>query len=94
LLGTKPVRTAWLERARRLVQFTRRGQRLQVPFEQPVKARGEGYLAPSIETLKSYLDKKEKLAGSLFGKVAGYDWGEREDYSIDDVVTDLKRHAA
>jgi len=74
--------------------LVRRGQRLQVPFEQPVKARGEGYLAPSIETLKSYLDKKEKLAGSLFGKVAGYDWGEREDYSIDDVVTDLKRHAA
>src|SRR5690606_28058644 len=46
--------------------LVRKGQRLQVPFEQPVKARGEGYLQPSIEALKSYLDKKEKLSGSLF----------------------------
>lgn len=74
--------------------LVRRGQRLQVPFEQPVKARGEGFLAPSIETLKGYLDKKEKLTGSLFGKIASYDWGERDDYSVDDLVADLKRHAA
>ncbi|KQZ79508.1 type I-E CRISPR-associated protein Cas7/Cse4/CasC [Rhodanobacter sp. Root561] len=74
--------------------LVRQGQRLQVPFEQPVKARGEGFLAPSIETLKGYLDKKEKLTGSLFGKMASYDWGERDDYSIDDLVTDLKRHTA
>ena len=74
--------------------MVRKGQRLQMPFEQPVKARGEGYLAPSIEALKGYLDKKEKLAGSLFGKVAGYDWGEREDYSIDHLIADLQSHVA
>lgn len=74
--------------------LVRRGQRLQVPFEQPVKARGEGYLAPSIETLKAYLDKKEKLAGSLFGKVAGYDWGERDEYNIDALIADLQSHVA
>lgn len=74
--------------------LVRQGQRLQVPFEQPVKARGDGFLPPSIEALKGYLDKKEKLAGSLFGKAGSYDWGEREDYSIDDLVADLKRHAA
>ena len=38
--------------------------------------------------------EKEKLAGSLFGKAGSYDWGERDDYSIDDLVDDLKRHAA
>lgn len=73
--------------------LVRHGQRLQVPFEQPVKARGDGFLPPSIEALKGYLDKKEKLAGSLFGKAGSYDWGERDDYSVDDLIADLKRHA-
>ena len=72
--------------------LVRKGQRLQVPFEQPVKARGEGYLQPSIEALKGYLDKKEKLSGSLFGKVAGYDWGEDENFSIDDLIAALQSH--
>lgn len=72
--------------------LVRKGQRLQVPFEQPVKARGEGYLKPSIEELKSYLDKKEKLAGSLFGKVACYDWGEDEDFNIDELIARLQSH--
>lgn len=74
--------------------LVRKGQRLQVPFEQPVKARGEGYLQPSIEALKGYLDKKEKLSGSLFGKVAGYDWGEDENFSIDDLIVALQSHVA
>jgi CRISPR system Cascade subunit CasC len=72
--------------------MVRKGQRLQVPFETPVKARDGGYLQSSIDTLKVYLDKKEKLAGSLFGKQAGYDWGENEDYSIDDLISDLQSH--
>jgi len=72
--------------------LVRKGQRLQVPFEQPVKARGEGYLQPSIEELKSYLDKKEKLSGSLFGKLASYDWGEDEGFSIDALISALQSH--
>lgn len=72
--------------------LVRKGQRLQVPFEQPVKARGEGYLQPSIEELKNYLDKKEKLSGSLFGKIAGYDWGEDENFSIDALIAALQSH--
>lgn len=73
--------------------LVRKGQRLQVPFEQPVKARrDEGYLQPSVEELKNYLDKKEKLSGSLFGKIAGYDWGEDEDFSIDDLIAALQSH--
>jgi CRISPR system Cascade subunit CasC len=71
----------------------RKGQRLQVPFETAVKAKEGGYLQPSIATLKGYMEKKEKLSGSLYGKVASYDWGEDEDFSIDDLVTALQGHA-
>lgn len=68
----------------------RRGQRLQAPFETPVKARDGGYLQPSIDALRTWLDKKEKLSGSLFGKLAAYDWGEDESFSIDDLIAALK----
>lgn len=73
--------------------LVRKGQRLQVPFETPVqKGRDGGYLQPSIEALKSYLDKKEKLSGSLFGKQAGYDWGDDEGFSIDELIAKLQSH--
>lgn len=74
--------------------LVRKGQRLQVSFDAPVKARGEGYSQPSITELKQQLDTKEKQFGSLFGKQAGYDWGENADYSIDDLVTDLQQQVA
>lgn len=72
--------------------LVRTGQRLQVPFETPVKARDGGYLQASIDVLKTYLDKKEKLSGSLFGKLGVYEWGEDEHYSIDALVSDLQSH--
>lgn len=72
--------------------LVRKGQRLQIPFDKPVKAKGDGYLQPSIEELKGYLDKKEKLTGSLFGKVASYDWGDDEKFSIDNLITALQSH--
>lgn len=72
--------------------LVRKGQRLQVPFEQPVKAQGQGFLQPSVQELKAYLDKKEKLSGSLFGKLAAYDWGEDENFSIDDLIAALQSH--
>lgn len=72
--------------------LVRKGQRLQVPFETAVKVREGGYLESSIDALKGYLDKKEKLAGSLFGKQAAYDWGEDEGFSIDDLIGELQSH--
>lgn len=72
--------------------LVRKGQRLQVPFEKPVKSQGDGYLQPSITELKSYLDKKEKLSGSLFGQVGCYNWGEDESFSIDDLIAKLQSH--
>lgn len=73
--------------------LVRKGQRLQVPFEKPVqKSRDGGYLQPSIEELKKYLDTKEKLFGSLFGKLGSYDWGEDESFSIDALIAKLQSH--
>lgn len=73
--------------------LVRKGQRLQVPFESPVqRGRDGGYLQPSISALKEYLDKKEKLSGSLFGKLGCYDWGEDENFSIDDLIAKLQSH--
>src|SRR5690554_326346 len=75
--------------------LVRKGQRLQIPFETPVKKATEGgYLQGSIDSLKTELDKKEKLAGSLFGKLGSYEWGENTDYSIDDLIGDLQSHVA
>ena len=73
--------------------LVRKGQRLQVPFETPVKTRNGGYLQPSIESLNTYLAKQEKLAGSLFGKIAAYTFGEDEGFSIDDLAGNLAAHA-
>lgn len=72
--------------------LVRQGQRLQVPFETAIKAEQGGYLQPSVEALKMYLDKKEKMTGSLFGKQGSYDWGEDENYSVDQLITDLQSH--
>ena len=69
--------------------LVRKGQRLQVPFETPVKAKDGGYLQPSITELKTWLDKKAALSGSLFGQLASYEWGENLDFSIDDLVAAL-----
>lgn len=72
--------------------MVRKGQRLQVPFETAVRAEQGGYLQPSVDALKIYLDKKEKMTGSLFGKQAAYDWGEDENYSVDQLIADLQSH--
>lgn len=74
--------------------YVRKGQRLQVPFETAVRAKSGGYIEPSISELKEYLAKKEKISGSLFGKVGEYTLGEDENYSIDNLVDDLKQHVA
>ncbi|WP_127958188.1 type I-E CRISPR-associated protein Cas7/Cse4/CasC [Serratia microhaemolytica] len=72
--------------------LVRKGQRLQVPFEQPVKATQNGFLSPSIQSLKQYLAQKERLSGSLFGKQGDYEWGEDEAFNIDDLIEKLQSH--
>ena len=67
--------------------LVRKGQALQASFDNPVKAKGDGYLEPSIEALKAELAKKETMAGSMFGKIAEIELGN-DDHpnSIDDVI--------
>lgn len=72
--------------------LVRKGQRLQASFEQPVKNSGAGYLQPSKEALTLWLDKQQKLSGSLYGQMASYQWGEDLDYSIDKLIADLQTH--
>lgn len=69
--------------------LVRKGQRLQLSFEQPVKSKGEGFLTPSIEAMDEMLEKREKLSGSLYGKVADYSFGIDENFSIDDLCKNL-----
>lgn len=73
--------------------FIRKGQRLQVPFETPVKKDREGgFLGNSIKEMNSYLAIKEKQAGSLFGKIAEFKFGDGNDSSIDGLVDALKKN--
>ncbi len=70
--------------------FVRKGQRLQVPFETPVKTQGGGFIEASKKEMCDYLDKKEKLAGSLFVKVDSFDFGEKPDFNIDELIKGIK----
>ena len=72
--------------------LVRKGQRLQASFEQAIKNKGEGFLNPSKNELNTWLDKNEKLSGSLFGKLGDYEWGNNLEYSIDSLVDDLQSH--
>lgn len=70
--------------------LVRKGQRLQVPFETAVKSSNGGFLEPSKEKMCEYLDKKEKLAGSLFGKIQSFDFGDKEEFNIDELIKSIK----
>ncbi len=69
--------------------LVRKGQGLQLSFETPVTAKNGGFLAPSVECLKTALDKKEKLSGSLFGKIAKFEFGEDENFTIDALIDSI-----
>jgi CRISPR system Cascade subunit CasC len=73
--------------------FIRQGQRLQAPFETAVKAIDGGFLQPSIDSLCSYLEKKEKMAGSLFKMDSSYTLGQEDiDFNIDNLVSAISRY--
>jgi CRISPR system Cascade subunit CasC len=74
--------SAW-EYAKVLV---RKGQRLQVPFETAIRQKDGGFYQPSKEYLDAYLTKKEKLAGSLFGKKDAFSFGDDESFNVDRLI--------
>ena len=73
--------------------LVRKGQRLQLSFDKPVRQNGNGYLQPSIEQLESDLAAKEKMSGSLFGKIAEYTLAPGGELNIDGLTGKLKEHA-
>lgn len=74
--------------------LVRKGQRLQISFEKPItfdyNSPDQGYSEKSIEHLKNQLHLKEKVSGSLFGKIAEFEVGLDENFSIDDLVTNIQ----
>lgn len=67
--------------------LVRKGQGMQLSFETPIKKDANGgFLQPSIEFMKNALAKKEKLSGSLFGLVEKFEFGENENFSIDNLI--------
>ena len=73
--------------------YVRRGQRMQCACDNPVKAKQDGYLTPSIESLKSELDAKKIRSGSLFGEIAEFDFGEPSSNcrTIDELVDSVTK---
>ena len=71
--------------------LVRKGQRLQVSFEDAVKTSREcpSLLKASKAALQKQLERQEKLSGSLFGKIADFEFGENLDFSIDDLADEL-----
>ena len=68
---------------------------MQLSFEQPVRAAaGGGWLAPSIEALEAGLARQERLAGSLYGKLAEAIYGGEDGGSIDDICSALRKSVA
>ena len=70
--------------------FFRKGQALQIPFETAIKMKDGGFLGPSIQFMDEYLEKKEKLAGSLFGGIASWKFGEDTSCSIDTLIAEIQ----
>lgn len=66
--------------------LVRKGQRVQASFETAVKAKDGGFLEPSKIALKSWIDRQEKLFGSMYGKITSVEFGEDESVSIDKVI--------
>lgn len=70
--------------------YVRKGQNMQLSFDKPVKAKGEGFLKPSIEEMNTLLEKREKLSGSLFQKIEDFTWGEDDSFTIDDLISGIQ----
>lgn len=72
--------------------LVRRGQRMQAPFDKAVRAK-DGYLAPSKEALNEFLQRQEQLAGSLFGKLEDFTFGDDLSFNIDKLAAALANFA-
>ena len=67
----------------------RRGQRMQVSFEQPVRTQGMGWLEPSKKALDDALLRNEARCGSFYVQHAAYTFGGTPEISIDTLAEGL-----
>lgn len=75
--------------------LVRRGQRMQLSFEKPVRSAADGgWLTPSIAALDAGLARQEQLAGSMYGKIAEAAYGGENGGGIDDVCAVLRDSVA
>ena len=73
--------------------LVRKGQPLQFACDKPVRPdlkNGGGYLAPSIEALTDFLQEKERMSGSLFGKIADYELSA-DHGDIDELIQTVQK---
>ena len=69
----------------------RKGQGVQLSFETPVRRNSDGgYLQPSIDAVRNQLEKREKQYGSLFGKIADFEFGTENGLNIDALIEAIK----
>jgi len=67
--------------------YVRKGQGMQLSFETPIpKGNDGGFLSKSVAYMRETLSKKEKLSGSLFGLIKKFEFGEDENFSIDNLI--------
>ena len=72
--------------------YVRKGQPLQYSCDEPVRydsKRGGGYLEPSIVALNEFLTSKERMSGSLFGKLKEYELSAQKG-NIDELIKVLQ----
>lgn len=70
--------------------LVRKGQPLQFSCEKPVRAdMSGGYLEPSCVALNKFLDEKERMSGTLYGKISEYTLS-KDVGSIDELVSTLQ----
>lgn len=70
--------------------LVRRGQPVQVSFDSPVVSKGKGYVEPSVEALNENIDHLKRLYGSCYGERMDRVFGKSEDYSIDELISDIQ----
>lgn len=73
--------------------YVRKGQPLQYSCDEPVRydsRKGGGYLQPSIAALNEFLSCKERMSGSLFGKLCEYELSAQQG-TIDELIQVLQK---
>ena len=72
--------------------FVRKGQPLQFACDKPVwfdAKSGGGYLKPSIDALADFFKSKERMSGTLFGKISEYELSNDQG-SIEELIQTLE----